>query len=369
MGVGYLAGNNARSAETAAFTQTFTRTSTLTSWQTITSTTTLAQGQPISIATIETASIPIGGSATPVIGVNPNAGRIYVTDGSSLVVIDAPSHSVIARVTLPASSNAGIDNAGIAVDYNSGTVFVSVQGGVAEVNGTTNTVIRELPLNFGSLAYNPSTHTIYGSPESGNGSLVGVAVQTGSVVENVSLGYRAANIALNQRTNMVYTVGCDQMGLACDSVVSLVNGTSGTLVTTVQLNSAYYSTMTYDQTTNVVYASGEEELVALNGTNGRAIFRANPETCGPFLDMGVIPPANLVLMVPQNYGYLLVYDGGSGTLLSMYSANSPQTVAYNPKTNELYLVAAGVFLAFHYSNLVGSVNSTLIGSGQTCLPV
>lgn len=368
MGVGYYAGNNTRSAASATFTQIFTRTSTLTSWQTITSTTTFAQGQPISIAVIETASIPIGGSATPVIGVNPNASRIYVTDGSSLVVIDASSHSVIARVTLPASSNAGIDNAGIAVDYNSGMVFVSVQGGVAEVNGTTNTVVRELPLSFGSLAYNPSTHTIYGSLESGNGSLVGVAVQTGSVVENVSLGYRATNVALNQETNMVYTVGCDQIGLACDSVVSIVNGTSGALVTTVHLGSAYYSTMTYDQATNVVYVSGEAELVALNGTNGHVIFRTNPETCGPFLDMGVIPSANRVLMVPQNYDYLLVYDGGSGTLLGMYSTSSPQTVAYNPNTDELYLVSSGTLLAFHYSN-VGGVNSTLIGSGQMCLPV
>jgi YVTN family beta-propeller protein len=358
LGAGYLAGNGIRN--TLAVTSTQTATNTFT--------TTVTLGRPISVANIETASNPMGGSPTPLIGVNPNANRIYVTNGSSLIVIDAASYSVISKIALPASSNSGIINAGIAVDYNTGTVFVSVEGGVAEVNGTTNAVVREFPLSLGSVTYDPSTHTIYGSQLRGNGSLVGVSIRTGLVVENVSLGYLPYNIALNSKTNMVYAVGCNQAGLVCNSVSSIINGTNGTIVTTVHLNSAYYPTMTYDQSRNVVYVSGEEDLTALNGTNGRIIFQVNPDTCGPFLNMGVISSANKVLAVMQNYDYLLVYDGTSGALLTMYSASSPQAVAYNPNTNELYLVASGKLLAFPYSNAAGAVNSTLIGSGQTCLP-
>jgi len=393
LGVGYLAGSSGSHTETSISTSTLVNTSTLTSFvsvtststvtaqetitSTITSTTTLASGQPISVADIETANLSVGG--TPgYLAVNPSAGRAYDAVGSSLIVIDASSHSVVANVTMPSGSS------GVVVDPITGMVFVSVQGGIAEVNGSTNVLVRELHLNspVGALAFNPSTDTIYGSaglvvPFGGNGSLIGLDVRTGSVVANVSLGYPPYNLGLNPETNMIYAVGCHQEGLACDSMVSIVNGTSRTVVATVSLSSAYYSTMTYDASTNIVYASGGAELVALNGTSGAKVFLVNPETCGPFLGMGVIPSLNQVLMVPQNYDYLLVYNGTSGALVNMYSySSSPQSeaylqsVAYNPDTHELYLTtSSGQFLAFPDSNILGNVNATLIGAGETCLPV
>jgi len=329
-------------------------------------------GQPIPVASVETANITIGESPYA-IAVNPNASRIYVADGSSLTVIDASSHSVMTKISLPAGSNGGI-----AIDYNTNMVYVSVEGEVAEINGSTNMVVGELPLNspLGALAYDPHTRVLYGSegpnpgPLGHNGSLVGVDVRTGSVVANISLGYRPHNVALNPKTNMIYAVGCDLVGLACGAVASVVNGTSGTLVSSVNLNSAYYTTMTANLATNLVYASGASELVALNGTNGDVVFHSNPQTCGPFLEMGVIPSSNQVLMVPQNYDYLLVYDGTSGALVNMYSFPSfLQSVAYNPNTDELYVALSGQLLAFHDSAVIGNVNATLIGSGQTCLPV
>jgi DNA-binding beta-propeller fold protein YncE len=93
---------------------------------------------------------------------------------------------VIARITLPAANNNGI-----AIDYDTNTVYVLVQGGVAEINGSTNKVAGELPVNFGtgSLAYNPSTHLLYGaSPRvKDRGSLLGADIRTGAVVANISL--------------------------------------------------------------------------------------------------------------------------------------------------------------------------------------
>ncbi len=189
-------------------------------------------------------------------------------------------------------------------------------------------------------------------------------------MSNVSLGFRAFNLAVNPMTNMVYADGCDQIGIDCDAVVSIVNETSRSLVATVHLNSAYSTTMTSNPATNIVYASGARELVALNGTNGGTIFHVDPDTCGPFLGMTVVPSANQVAMVPQNYDYLLVYDGTSGALLTMYSLpSSPQLVAYNPSTNEFYVATSGHLLAFPDLNFEGDANPSLIGSNDTCLPV
>ncbi len=365
LSAGYLAGNGNRQTYTLTLTSTLTSVGTSTVESTATSS--MVMGSPIPIVSVETADISIGGSPRT-IAVNPNASRIYVADwfSKNLTVVDASSHLVIARIQLPASSNNGI-----AIDYNANLVYVQVEGGVAEINGTTNKVVGELPLNFGpgSLAYNPSTHVIYGSPETGNGSIVGADVRTGSVVANISLGYRANSVALDSRTDMVYAVGCDLQGLVCNSVISSVNGTSEKLLNQIHLGSASYARVIIDQKTNLVYVSGEAQLVALNGTDGKVIYNSNPQTCGPFDSLAVIPSSNQVLAVTLDYDYLLVYDGASGALVNMYSFSStPQYVAFNPNTNELYVTLSGQLLTFHNVATTGHVNSTLIGSGQNCLP-
>lgn len=360
LSAGYLVGSGNRQ------TNTLTLASTLTTTVESTVTSTVVMGSPVPIASVETADVSIGG-APRTIAVDPNASRIYIADwfSNNLTVVDASSHSVTARVLLPAS-----DNNGIAIDYNTNMVYVLVEGGVAEVNGTTDKVVGELPLDFGagSLAYDPSTHIIYGSPQTGNGSLVGADVRTGSVVANISLGYWADSLAIDPYTDMIYAVGCSG-SFVCGSQVSIVNGTSETLLKTVQLGSAYYSRVTMDTKTNLVYVSGEAQLVALNGTDGKMVYNSNPQTCGPFDSLAVIPSSNQVLAVPLNYDYLLIYDGASGALVNMYSFSSaPQYVAFNPNTNELYVTLSGELLAFHSASSTGNVNSTLIGSGQMCLP-
>ena len=99
------------------------------------------------------------------------------------------------------------------------------------------------------------------------------------------------------------------------------------------------------------------------------IFKSNPQTCGPFLNMAVIPPRNQVLMVPQNYNFLLVYDGTKGTLVNMYSFPGPvERVAYNQNTDEIYVLTAGNLLVLRDFPNTGNVNSTLVGAGLDCLP-
>lgn len=375
---GYLAGGSAQPGQTVTSTSTATARETVTS--TVTSTTTIASGPPISIADIATANLSLGRSPG-YLAVDSRAGRVYYAVGDSLIVLNTSfSPSFVANISLPSGAS------GVVVDPSSGAVFVSIQGGVVEVNGSANAIIGQFALDSysGALAYNLSTDTLY-VPAGGlgpvnsigmNGSLVGFDVRTGSVVMNISLSFQPYNLAVNPETNMVHAEGCHQ-SFACDSMVSIINGTSRKVVATVSLNSAYFSTMTYDQATNIVYASGGAELVALNGTTGARVFEVNPETCGPFLDIVAIPSLDQVLMVPQNYDYLLVYDGTSGALVNMYSYSSSlqshpylQSVAYDPDTHELYLTtSSGQFLAFPDSNILGNVNASMIGAGETCLPV
>ena len=148
LGVGYLAGNIARQTMTltstltsvVTTTQKFQKTttlmsvskSTLTSQETLalgttvektvtsTITSTVLMGQPIPIASVETANIRVV-EDSPYDCCNPNASRIYVADwfSNNLTVIDASSHSVIAVVDIPAD-----DDNGIAINYNTNMMNV-----------------------------------------------------------------------------------------------------------------------------------------------------------------------------------------------------------------------------------------------------
>ena len=379
-GAGYLIGTNNHSTSTFTSISISTLTSILTSSHTssqtvfATITTTVNTGTsttilatPIPVSSVETADVSLGGSPYT-IAVNPNTNRIYVTVGSNgLVVIDAPSHAVVARVTLPA-----ISNGGIAIDFNSNTVYALVQGGVAVINGTTNIVVREFSIDFRprSIGYDSSTHTLYGSPQGmGTGYLLGVDGRTGTVVANISLGYWASDIVVNPSINMIYAVGCSQFGLVCGSVVSVVNGTNKTVVNRVNLGSDYYARATIDQRTGFVYVTGDSSLVELDRL-GKVVYDSYPETCGPFIGMSVDSSLNQVLLAPQNYPYLLAYNRVFGNLVNMYSLpDLPRYVAYNSVTNETYVIVSESLLAFHGMASTGHVNATLIGSDQNCLPV
>lgn len=365
---GYLIGNSNRLNSTVTSTTVGTTTVTLgiSTSTTVISTvaSTITQETPIPIASVETGNVSIG-APWNTIAVNPEANRIYVAGGSNvLTVIDAVSHAVVAMVTLPADFNSGI-----AIDNRTGMVYVLVQGGVAEINDTTNTVVGELPISFGfrSIVYDSSTGTLYGSP--GSGYLIGVDARTGAVTANISIGYWMSDILVNSRANLIYAIGCEQEVLFCGSVISVVNGTNSKLVNETYLGSESYATATINQETGLVYVSDVAQLVVMNSL-GAVIYNNYPDTCGPFIAMAADPLSNQVILAPQNYNYLLVYDGEYGNLVNMYSLpNAPQYVAFDSNTNETYVIVGDSLIAFHGAASSGHVNSTLIGADQTCLLV
>jgi len=379
-GVGYLGavGNSSTKEETVTVATTQTSFSTLTSasttltqtsLQTSVVTTTIGES-PISVASVETAAVPIAGSPRT-IALNPNASRVYVADWFSnhLTVINAQTHSVMTTVLLPADSNNGI-----AIDYKTGMVYALVSGGVVEVNGTTNAVVRELSMNLGAgaLALDPGLQTVYGTvggptaKQSTTGRLLGLDVTTGAVVANISLGYWANSLVADPHTHMIYAAGCAG-SFVCGSEMSIVNGTSKSLVATVRLGNVGYPRITMDFGRNVVFVSGGAQLTALSGTNGRILYNADSQVCGPFDSVAISSSPNQLLAISLDTNYLLAYDETSGVLVNMYSfSGTPQYVAFNPGTGEVYVTNSGQLLTFKNSASLGHVNGNLTGLGINC---
>ena len=319
---------------------------------------------PVPISKVETANVTIGGSPRT-IAIDPDTGRIYVADYfyNNLTVVDAATNAVVARILLPAN-----DNNGIAIDPNTNMVYVLVEGGVAVVNGTTNKVVGELHLNFGpgSMAYDPSTKTIYGSSEAGNGTLVGADVRTDKVIMNVSLGYWANSLVVDPQTHVVFAVGCEQ-NFVCDSVASAVNGTNGQILNEVTIGNDAYPRVTINLATDVAYVSGSAQLVALDGNTGKIAFEVNSLVCGTFDSMAADTSTSQLLAVDLDGNYVMAYDGTSGALVNMYSfPASPEYIAFDSSSNVEYVTVGTQLLAFQNTAGPGHVNSTLTGSGQNC---
>ena len=213
---------------------------------------TATTGNPIPVSTVQTGNYSLPGG-TYVFDSSTN--MMYVLDTSYLSVVNMSSLSVIAKVELPANNTGGSINAGLTVDTGTNTIYVAVQGEVVAVNGSTNTMVRELPLSLGTLAFDQVTHKLWGT-QPYRSALVEVDPQTGSVQANVSIGYSPYDIAADPSTGSVYSDGCQQEGMACGSWASIVNGTSGTIVSKTELGSADYPTMTLDIKTHVLYVSG-----------------------------------------------------------------------------------------------------------------
>jgi hypothetical protein len=382
LGVGYLANSTSRNPETSFSMSNFTyqtlvssatRNSTVHDNSTInqlyiltsTLTKTWAPGQPIPVASIETANITIGGYRG--IALDQHSGTIYVAGGSHLLVIDATSHSQVANITLPGGALGGI-----AMDDKANAVFVSVHGEVAEIDASTNSIVGGFPFDVtGPLAYNPSTRVIYGYSAAHAHFLVGADVRTGMVVANISVGppgWYGNDVLVNPNTSLVYAVGCHVEGLVCGGPVTIVNGTSQTLAKTLDLNPGTYPALILNPATNIVYLSALG-VVAFSGTDTGSTFQMDPMACGPFPGMAVIPSSNQIAMVDGSY--LLVFDGASGRLVNMYyfppSRSYPVYVGYDQATDEFYSTTNnGQLVSFHDVAATGNVNSTLIRTEPNC---
>jgi|GEM_PF-619764 len=104
------------------------------------------------------ATIPIQGGCPGGIAVNPLTGRVYVSYGSSLLVIDGASDHIIASIMAPFSI-------GVAVDSLTNLVYVVDYGStsVAIINGSTDRTVATVPTGGSPFvaAVNPVTDLVY----------------------------------------------------------------------------------------------------------------------------------------------------------------------------------------------------------------
>lgn len=374
-GIGYLTGSSKQGVVTTTTTNTstfFTNSgTTMTTFSTVTvvSTTTVkstlsSSANPLPFSSTVVSTLPLGGTD---MALDASTKEIFVVSPGSptVTVVSTSTDTVTGMVHLPENSTGSVAT-------GNGVVYFPLSGNnhniyaFDEINGSGHLI----PANVVEVIY--ANGTIYGT---GTSNVVGINATTGSTIWNASIGYGAYQLQVNPSRGVVYALGCAGSGLVCDSEISFLDASSGMIVFQDRPGSAYYATMAVDGVTGWVYVSGGGELVAY-GPLGGMIYKSNPLTCGPFIGMADDTSSNQVILAPQNYSYLLFYDGTSLSLVNMYSIpGSPQFVGqnmvYSQDNGYLYALIQGAGLAvLHASEPVGHVNSTLIApTFPNCAPV
>ena len=305
------------------------------------------------------------------IALDANTSRIYVADGSAnkLTVLDASTHALIDTITLPGTSEFGM-----AVDAQNDIIYVPVSGctneinvtdscippgaaskgaDIVEIEGSTNSIVGEIPINVERLAVDPSSGTLYGVggeelglSGSDMGYILAIRESTGSVIANTSLNGYPLSLAIDTKTHMLYVSACQQLTLACGGAeVLIINGASLAVQSSVPLSvDALNFPVVVDPETDMVYTMGVGSnltLFAINGASGAIEYSSNlGGSCagagGGDLAMNAVNDQIYVAFNSQSY--FLVIDAGTGHIVSMFSTeNGLQYVAFNSGNLQVYV--------------------------------
>ncbi len=296
------------------------------------------------------------------IAVNPVAGKIYVSNlcVDALTVLNASSNAVISTIALP-----GTPSSGILVDPETDMVYVPVSGcssgcnssgGIVVVDGHSDAVAGEFPIDVQHPAIDPVRHVLYGISPVSFGSLsvdylYSYDEDSGTALSRFplstsSMSLTTLDMAVNSQSNMVFLSALERSDGSAEVVA--VNETSHLVQWTARLG---YGTMNFplvfDPANNSVYVMGETggnlTLDAIDGLTGSLLYSASlGSSCAGAAGGGLAADtaSNRLYAVSDGGNFFLVIDGGTGQLVGTF--NTPQSgggynIGLNPATHEVYL--------------------------------
>jgi len=361
-----------------------------------------------SLSSIENSSVSLSNRYS--IEVDANNSRIYLPGvaGDNLTVLEATTGVAVTTIKLPGSPRA------VAIDTRTDMLYVNVQecselpnasnpcgsltvpSEIVEVNGSSNVVVGEIPIQIDGLAVDSDTGTLFGThacphplpqvvpaPAYPCGYLYAIDAQSGSLVANVSMGAALGDINVDLLTDTVYI---QAYGPASDSYplgtqeLFIVNGTSDAVQSRIPLNFMNGVNVADDPSTNVVYVLAENgtnaDLLALNGTSGRMIYSSVVGSdCSVSPDELVINTyTDQVYLYAETYtqgirDFFVAVNGATGSVVSMFSINgSPVQTAIDSQNGAVYVLLTGSLLILGgVPTSGGYVNASLL-TDTSCVP-
>jgi YVTN family beta-propeller protein len=268
--------------------------------------------------------------------VNPLTNQIYALtyNTANVYIIDGSADAVTNSVQVSASSSSG-EAVAIAVDPITNFVYASVHGGLAVVDGTSQTAVQTIgspaQSSNGVLVLNPITHNVYYA----FGSVVEIidaAANLQSTVTPTPTQNAPHSVAVNPATNRIYVTNNTSNSVTVldgttNSVLdSVTTGTNPSAIALDLLQNLIYVTNSGDQTVTVINGPDDETITLNDGT-----VKADSIAVNPVLEQvyGASSTANFSFNFPSSFGNL---GGGSGPT----GNSTPIATLTNPASGMVY---------------------------------
>jgi YVTN family beta-propeller protein len=255
------------------------------------------------------ANIPVGKNPQAII-YNPANGLVYTANtlSNTLSIINSTSNSLVGSIIVGAYP--GMNPSGITINPINNTIYVTNMGSntVSVINGTTNVVINNITLVTGEQEQEGAGRNGFFSP-------AGIAYDSDN-----------GNLYVTNR-------GSDSL--------SVINGTTNTLVNEMSLDAIAPSGVVYNAANNYIYITnmGSNTVSVINGTTN-AIVTTIPVGLGPNAiaynqDNGDVYVANSI------NGTITIVDGLRNTVSSTIQLginyNNPNDISYDASNDTLFI--------------------------------
>ncbi len=261
---------------------------------------------------------------------NLNSGNVTIVDGATDTVTGTVqvSSSTNGPTAVVYDSENGCVYVGGAYQYanNQGTIVVAV------INGSTNTVVRWIPVGYGfvSMAFDTGNGRIYGVAGSNVTMIDGT---TDSVVGAIPVGSLPMGIAYDDANGYLYVPNSDYR----DNNVTVIDGTTDTVVGSIPVGSSPHA-VAYDSANGRVYVAngGSANVTVIDGSMDRVVGSISVGV-GP--DGVVYDSGNgNVYVANAGPGSVTVINGTSDTVVaSVLVGSGPQAMAYDSQNGRVYV--------------------------------
>jgi YVTN family beta-propeller protein len=284
------------------------------------------------------------------IAVNSDTNRIYVANifDNTVSVIDGTTNTVIDTVDVGNGPN------GVGVNPATNRIYVTnlLDGTVSVIDGTTNTVIDTVDVgdNPRGVGVNPATNRIYVANAAGDTVSV-IDGTTNTVIDTINVGGSPIDVAVNSDTNRIYVGTITEVQETDRSAVSVIDGTTNQVIDTFDLGSGVVGSsdvaLAVNPSTNRIYVTteildgrGPGVISVIDGTTNTVIATVDDPESDPS-DVAVNPSTNRIYVTNVlDFGAIAgvyVIDGTTNEVIATIGSFSAGGVAVNPDTNRIYV--------------------------------
>jgi YVTN family beta-propeller protein len=245
---------------------------------------------------------------------------------------------------------------GITLNSDNGLIYVSnygqfnTTGTVSVINGTTNTIVANIPVgkNPQAIVYNPANRLVYTANTLSNTlSIINGTSNSlvGSIIVGAFPGKNPTGITINPINNTIYVTN---MG---SNTVSVINGTTNVIINNITLatgeqeeekgGTGFFSPagIAYNSDNGNLYVTnrGSDTLSVINGTTNALVDE---------ISVNAIAPSGIVYNAANNYIYVTnmgsntvsVINGTTNAIVTNIPVGlGPNGIAYNQNNGDVYV--------------------------------